>query len=381
MRSNSNFRQCRPGCGELGFSLLELMIALGVFLVIAGAAFTLVMRHIPLFASQQNQSVLNFGLRNAAAQMQIDGTNAGGGFFPGASMSSWPVGVTIEPASGDCHDPVANTYGAGCFDTINFIKADEQAPPGQIRGPVDTTTSPTATIMIAPPPGTTGITPDILKGYYKTGDQILIFTNTASPATMTTAILSANATLVSGQVQLLPYATKAGGSNDSTNDRYKISQVVATTPPRTVQLGQYFNTGDWVVKLSVVRFKVDASDSSNPKLVRLQTGDADCPDTAVPPYDAKCVIAEQVIGFKAGAQIQDPESSLNSEDCNPYCYDPASYGSNWAEIRSLRVTLIGRTTPYRGPQTYYNGFDKGPYKIEAVSVMVSPRNLSMQDEH
>ena len=57
---------------ESGFSLMELLVAMAVFIVISGAAVALVRRHIPLFTSQQNQAGLNITLRNAAAQIQID---------------------------------------------------------------------------------------------------------------------------------------------------------------------------------------------------------------------------------------------------------------------------------------------------------------------
>src|SRR4051812_30541885 len=53
-----------------GFSLLELLVAMAVFMVIGGAAMQAFRVHVPLFTAQQNQSALNFTLRNAAAQMQ-----------------------------------------------------------------------------------------------------------------------------------------------------------------------------------------------------------------------------------------------------------------------------------------------------------------------
>ena len=44
------------------------------------------------------------------------------------------------------------------------------------------------------------------------------------------------------------------------------------------------------------------------------------------------------------------------------------------------MALIARTTPNPDPTyTYQNGFDNGPYQIESVSVVVNPRNLSMNN--
>jgi prepilin-type N-terminal cleavage/methylation domain-containing protein len=60
-----------------GFSLIELMIATAMFLIVAGAAFSLLASHQPLFNQQQNKASLNINVRNAIAQMQLDLVNAG----------------------------------------------------------------------------------------------------------------------------------------------------------------------------------------------------------------------------------------------------------------------------------------------------------------
>src|SRR5437764_15402327 len=47
-----------------GFSLVELMVAMAIFLVVGGAAVELAKKHVPLFTSQQNQTGLNLAMRN-----------------------------------------------------------------------------------------------------------------------------------------------------------------------------------------------------------------------------------------------------------------------------------------------------------------------------
>ncbi|HET9281461.1 MAG TPA: prepilin-type N-terminal cleavage/methylation domain-containing protein, partial [Candidatus Angelobacter sp.] len=69
-----------------GFSLIELMVAMLIFLVIGGAAVALVKKHVPIFTSQQNQTGLNISMRNAVAQMQIDVVNAGTGYYQGVNI-------------------------------------------------------------------------------------------------------------------------------------------------------------------------------------------------------------------------------------------------------------------------------------------------------
>ena len=49
-----------------GFSLIELMVAMGIFIVIGGAAVSLVKKHVPLVSSQQNQVGLNISMRNVS---------------------------------------------------------------------------------------------------------------------------------------------------------------------------------------------------------------------------------------------------------------------------------------------------------------------------
>jgi hypothetical protein len=50
-------------------------------------------------------------------------------------------------------------------------------------------------------------------------------------------------------------------------------------------------------------------------------------------------------------------------------------------IRSVRTSLIGRTTPnYSSQYTYRNTFDGGPYQVQGTAIVVNPRNMSMNDD-
>ena len=73
-----------------GFTLVELMMAMLIFLVVGGAAVSLIKKHVPLYASEQNQAGLNVGVRNAVAQMQMDVVNAGSGFYPAPTCPFFP---------------------------------------------------------------------------------------------------------------------------------------------------------------------------------------------------------------------------------------------------------------------------------------------------
>ena len=43
-----------------GFSMIELLIATAMFLIVAGAAFSLLASHQPLFNQQQNKNLLGW---------------------------------------------------------------------------------------------------------------------------------------------------------------------------------------------------------------------------------------------------------------------------------------------------------------------------------
>lgn len=360
-----------------GFSLVELLITLAVFFVIAGAAFSLAIKHLPVFTSQQNQAGLNFSLRNAAAQIQIDTANAGSGFYPSADVISWPVAVSIAPGSDsetNCYDSGSNTYSQECFDTLTILRADPNTPPAQIDkngGPDCSPSIANASTLFVRPVGTTDAD---LADHYKTNDRLLLISAANGGNTITSVKLTKDGQVTGGKVKLEHNPTGTDGTNTATDDPY----LITTTPNNKVGAG--FCDGDWVVKLSPAVFSVDASDPTNPKLARLHPDDPKCQPGAATPYNPQCIIAEQVIGFKIGAQIFDPDASLDPNDCKPYCYKPASYGSDWSQIRAVRMTIIGRTQPNHSPGAHKNTFDNGPYNIDAISIVVSPRTLSMRDE-
>jgi hypothetical protein len=88
------------------------------------------------------------------------------------------------------------------------------------------------------------------------------------------------------------------------------------------------------------------------------------------------VIADQIIGFKVGASVF---TSAGGGASGAYRYDgPAAYKAR--AVRSIRVSVIGRTPPTQfTASSFRNTFDGGRYKIEALSLVVNPRNLSMND--
>ena len=94
-------------------------------------------------------------------------------------------------------------------------------------------------------------------------------------------------------------------------------------------------------------------------------------------------IAEQIIGFKVGAATWVVNSTADVPTYSFYGQklmtdSPQGYQSDFALIRSVRVSLIARTNPNPDPSyTFRNTFDGGPYQVVDATVVINPRNMTM----
>ena len=392
--ANTNRFLSRRRSGVSGFTLIELMVAMTVFLVIGAAAMSLFKQHASLFNDQQYQIGLNVSLRNALAQMENDVVNAGTGWYNAANnFASWPVGVKIvnNTAGGaTCHTAGTATYNTACFDTLNLIVPDPTTPPGLIyvspgtpgcATPAITGTTGTgnATMTISPVAPSTQA--QILSGMIANSQVIFIHVGT-SGTLMTTAVLTQAASASGTNVLLTFGATKSDGTNSAAaNDPLNLTTTanVDTALVPTTLTNSFCSGTDWVVKVAPITYQVDATTTpTNPTLTRTENG-------VVAP------IASQIIGFKLGASTVTLNGTNVSGSSGAYCYNAGSttspcYDFQYDQIRSIRISLIGRTPPglysnsnVYAPTMFTNCFDGQPYKIQALSIIVNPRNLSMND--
>ncbi len=343
--------------GEHGFTLVELLVTLGLFLVVGGAAFGLLSQDMPVFRTQQGLTRLNLSLRNAATQFELDLANAGAGEIQDLNVPGFPIGVTIfnnAPAAGQkCNDPSTFSYGALCFDQLNIIAVNPAVPPFNPAAAVDTTSG---SLLLTP--DASGAATD--KGYFHKNDQLLLLSQDGT--NMTSVVLTADGATSGSNVQLSFNATASDGTNTAAHDPLGISTHGISTG--NDKLSSAFTTSDWILNLSggAIQYSVDVSDTTNPKLVRLQAG-------------TSTVVAEQIVGFKVGATILS-----GTQDSSAYDYDASDYNYNYTLVRSIGITLIGRTPPNRdSAYNYVNQFDQGPYDIQGISIAVNPRNLTMND--
>lgn len=375
--------------GQRGFTLLELLVAMAVFTVVGGAALSLYSYQQPLFTRQQNLAALNIAIRNAVSQLQLDVVNAGNGYYAGANVPNWPVGVTIVNSvpTVACNTPATFTYSATCFDQLNVIASDLNTPPahpdngtfsGLTTDCANTTSSP-MTLML--PGNTTVALATAYAAKFSSGDELLLVDS--SNSTMTTIKLtSAGALYTSGATSGVRFTfavTNANGTNSAANDVLGITTNAAIVS----KLATQFCADDWVLRLVPVTYKVDTSTATDPQLIRCQ-GVALVSTCSI--ANGGSILAEQVIGFKVGAAVWNCTAA--SADTPGYSYNvtnacgatPWGYSSQFWLIRSVQISLIARTTPVTEPTyKYRNGFDNGPYQIESVSVVVNPRNMSMNN--
>jgi hypothetical protein len=190
-------------------------------------------------------------------------------------------------------------------------------------------------------------------------------TTTAYTPKVNTIVLTANPTVCGINCVALTFATSnADGTNSQTNDPVGISSTLSAN------LGTIFHTTDWVMLFTPTKYYVDTTTNpQNPTLKRQATGG---------PADT---IAEQIIGFKVGAATSNASDTTSTPTYsfaapNQPTDTPVGYANNFTLVRSVRVSLIGRTTP-NPTSRIQNAFDGGPYQVVGADVVVNPRNMSM----
>lgn len=357
---------CSRATRTSGFTLIEFMVAMSMMIIIGGATMALFQQNVPSFNNQQNSSGLNIAMQSAVTQMQLDLVNAGTGYYPGVNIPSWPIGVTVvnQQPSSSCFTTGTFTYTSTCFDTLNILAMSSSVPPSH---PTDTTgsltgcSSTTNNSFDIQPIG--GMTVSQTAALFSAGNQVLLIKGgtgrqslQSSGTQMETFVLTGSATANGNYVSLPLNASNSDGTNSAANDPLNISTVASGV------LGTSFCGTDWLMVISPTTYHVDASDPTDPKLVRTRAGVTD-------------TIAEEVIGFKVLVAYM---GDTATNDVLQYHFNPADYGYNYSLIRSIRVSLIGRTTPNPDAEyTFRNTFDGGPYQVLGSTVIINPRNLSM----
>jgi prepilin-type N-terminal cleavage/methylation domain-containing protein len=412
-----------------GFTLLELVIAMAVFVAVSGVSFSLFNQQQIASRRLQGQTALNVSLRNAVSQLQMDMVGAGSGYFQSANMPGWPVGVTIVnnmvPGVA-CNNGTA--YGPACFDQLTIITAANptQYPVINATGPAvgSGNCSDTSTGVAYGQAGTlngTALTLAQTAAYFNNGDQLLFVKNVSTlPALISTAVLTSNATVSNGMVKFAFHITNSDGSNQLAYDPLDISacdgkydpglgcnNTTLAPPPYNRAIYQTFTnqfcSTDYIIKLAPIIYLVCAGPSTNTTNVAWCDQSANSPDIQDPKLVriqyvngamAKNVVMEQVIGFRVGAALWNGQYSVNDDDsvstaynyqASTYCVGDPSCATgiaapwNFSLIRAVRISLIGRTAPSNVDTEFENAFDQGHYQVQGIALVVNLRNESMND--
>jgi len=378
----------KVGRRDKGFSLLELIVAMAIFILASASGLMLFSRMRTTSSQQQGMVGLNIGIRNATGQLQLDLANAGTGYYVGYNIPSWPIGVTVVnhvPASGtSCYNATTNTYGTNCFDQLNILKVANSTTYPPINATDNTGANGTSNCSntstgVAYGQAASGLTLAATAANYASGAQLLFLSSTGQ--SMTAVILTAAPTVYNSKAVKFTFnATNTNGTNTganwTTNDPLDITSCDGNSCPTPNNFGDQFCGGDWILQLAPITYQVSTASQSDPQLQRVQGG-------------TTTVLMDQVLGFKVGVTIW---NSITDTLPTQYNYNAATYNANtinpppydsaylFSRVRSVRVSLIARTQPSTDPSfTFRNPFDGGPYIVQGASVVVNPRNLSMND--
>jgi type II secretory pathway pseudopilin PulG len=418
-------------CKTVGFSLVELLVSMAVFMIVAGAAFSLFDRHAKLVSRQQNLSGVNIGMRNAMSQIEMDLAGAGQNFLAGVvNAQPFGLGVIIQnnvPGIAPACAPNPGTWAypvpSSCFDSFTIINPKPCVTAGGTTAPVlvvnenangNNQPSPSvaisnSSILWADDPNNSGNAASLQNdsSCYKDGDEILVVSqannaqaqcvpgNAASAFSycMSFVVLTKDAGVTGNGIQLQHNPTGAG------TDPLGLfaPSVGGNNFNKANGLNYAFPNGSYIIDLgnggSNITYAVQTNPNnpSDPQLLRcLGVGCTVANST---------VLTDQVIGFKVGAALWDNAAVGATEIANyfynsaNYCSDavnnadctqvppPANDPNDFTLIRAVRVSMIGRTTPSSDLSVarFQNGFDNGPYWVQQASVVVDLRNMSIND--
>ena len=418
-RNKESSQHRLPSAPIAGFSLIELLVAMAEFLIAAGAAFSLFDQHLALVTKQENLSGVNIGLRNTISQIEMDLSGAGQNLLssvpnaPSFSMgviiqNNIPGAVGVTTCAPDTSTWTYPTASSACFDSIELLSPKlcgagysgpnaPYAPVLSVNSNSGNDLSVSSTIFaddaaVGPSDDNTDY------GCFSNGDEILVVnTSPNSPChsggpslayCMTVVTLTKDGSSTGNGVKLEHNPTGAsGGANGCPGTSCTDPLGIITGGGYKNALGTGFGTGSYVINLGAgngdIAYSVqpNASNASDAQLVR----------NGQP-------VTDQIIGFKVGADLWDKsnQSDLASFSYNSllYCNSQLAVGldcntdpppaagidpNDFTLVRSIRVSLIGRTPPTGDPsmQTFHNGFDGGPYLVQQASIVVNLRGISI----
>ncbi|HEX9014084.1 MAG TPA: prepilin-type N-terminal cleavage/methylation domain-containing protein, partial [Anaerolineaceae bacterium] len=326
-----------------GFSLLELLIAMAMFLVVGGAAFSLFNQNVLLATRQQNLSGVNIGLRSAMSQLEMDLSGAGQNVLAGApNAGSFSPGIVIHnnvPGVAAACTPAAGwayPVPSACFDSLTIINPNPAAPVLVVADPGGSGDLNRATLFADDrnnPGNDAALNNDVppQSPFYKDGDELLVLYFTQPGGALLTCDPNQPAnqsTYCMGVITLTKDAQVTGHKillqHRPTGDEDPLGILGNSGFTKANGLNFPFpNTTSYIVDLSssvnggsAITYAVlpNPANPSNTQLVRCAAKVCDA-NNGQP-------LTDQVIGFKVGAALFD---SAHNTDVANYFYNSANY--------------------------------------------------------
>lgn len=380
------------------------MIAVALFTVISGVAFSLMYQQQNASQGTQGQVALNMALRNTESLLQMDLANAGNGYYQTPNMSNNALGVSITNnvvTSGSvCYTTVTPTspmmpnklYGVKCFDQLNIVSFVDpsltaQNIPTPVLNPstatyvdVSSASSVTATI----PASYTGTAAQAASAFHA-GDYLLFLTNNGPGGTTIPAYTVVPITSVTPSGNTIIFGithttTNGNGSNSLTNDPFDLSTCdgVSPCPPASVPLTSVYLTNkfyptDYILKIVPVSYQVcngpgsptvptgalytcdqstNSPDINNPKLWRIMKSNATQGVAASPancsasgttgccPANYVCSVVMEQVLGFKVGATIWNAANAGSADVSYYDYDASSYTQNTAADQAYNFSNI-----------------------------------------
>ncbi len=419
--------------GSRGFTLIELMVAMLVFLIVAGTAFSVFDQHMAMITHQENLSGVNLALRNAAGQLQIDLSGAGEnllGTVPNQNLT-FSTGVVIQnnipPSEGGTAaacTAAGGTYAypvpSACFDSLTIFGSQSngcaatttgQPPVLELETAVDVSSG--STIVGNDPSGTAPATD---ASCFHAGDELLLIQMPSGLPLSCDAGITLNYCIGAVQIAAAPtpngsnldFTYAATGSNGAptgcpgsscSDPQGIIYNALSPDGYNFINGLQHSFTGN--------TYLVDVGGSSSAITYSVVQNPSNSADTQLQRCTSSgcAVLADQIIGFKVGAALWSNEASdqpdianyfYNSDqycnaaipsastvNCNDVPLQPQDENDpyDFSLVRAVRVSLVARTAPSTDPELahFTNGFDNGPYLVQQSSVVVDLRNMTIGD--
>jgi len=388
-----------------GFTLVELMVAMAMFLAMAGAAFTLFAEHAQLASRQENLSAVNIGLRNAMAQLEIDLSSAGQNLLssvPGNSGTAFSLGAIIQnsvtgvaaactvntsswayPTSSVCFDSLEIVNPKLCSSCATPYSSYPYVPVLQISDTADNLNT-TTTIQATDSNSADTLSLATVAANFQNGDELVIVTpanghgnpphcpsngvtTSQSPFCMTTVTLTANATVLAAAscpittascIRLTHSLVGSAGQPAAcpgTNCTDPLGIVYNTFAPNSANYYSALSPGTYGTNSYVI----DMGSGTNDVWYSVLQNPSNAADTQL----MRCVggpcnganeqqLTDQVIGFKAGAALWNQAATT---EIGSFFYNANDYCSGFIETSTSPVAYANCSAtppPFNDPYDF-----------------------------